>query len=149
MNFWKYRATDFVAPGAGKLQMVYTPADGSAATVMDVYDFQGSGVAMTMYNTDEVSHKCHSKNLIEWLSLQSITGFAHASFKMALSKKMPLVMHISPCYGPGLIRRLPSLCRLRTPSSRNMMVDSRTSSRKSMTCKSPLFSRLRMRQTHF
>jgi len=71
----QYRATDFVAPGAGKLQMVYTPADGSAATVMDVYDFQGSGVAMTMYNTDE-----------------SINGFAHASFKMALSKKMPLFM---------------------------------------------------------
>ncbi|KAF8810291.1 isocitrate dehydrogenase [Phlegmacium glaucopus] len=71
----QYRATDFVAPGAGKLQMVYTPADGSAATVMDVYDFQGSGIAMTMYNTDE-----------------SITGFAHASFKMALAKKMPLFM---------------------------------------------------------
>jgi isocitrate dehydrogenase len=55
VNFKKYRATDFIAPGAGKLQMVYTPADGSAATVMDVYDFQGSGVAMSMYNTDEVS----------------------------------------------------------------------------------------------
>jgi len=34
---------------------VYTPADGSAATVMDVYDFKGPGVAMAMYNTDEVS----------------------------------------------------------------------------------------------
>jgi hypothetical protein len=45
--------------------MVYTPADGSAATVMDVYDFQGSGVAMTMYNTDEVSHLCRHGNLIE------------------------------------------------------------------------------------
>jgi isocitrate dehydrogenase len=41
---------------------------------MDVYDFQGPGVAMAMYNTDE-----------------SITGFAHSSFKMALAKKMPLV----------------------------------------------------------
>lgn len=63
----KYRATDFVAPGAGKLQMVYTPADGSAATVMDVYNFQGSGVAMTMYNTDEVSHilVCHHRSLFE------------------------------------------------------------------------------------
>jgi hypothetical protein len=45
--------------------MVYNPADGSATTVMDVYDFQGSGVAMTMYNTDEVSHKCRHWNLIE------------------------------------------------------------------------------------
>ena len=44
-----------LSPRAGKLQMVYSPTDGSAAAVMDVYDFQGSGVAMTMYNTDEVS----------------------------------------------------------------------------------------------
>jgi len=42
---------------------------------MNVFDFKGPGVAMSMYNTDE-----------------SITGFAHASFKMALSKKMPLFM---------------------------------------------------------
>ncbi|KAK2460036.1 hypothetical protein APHAL10511_007959 [Amanita phalloides] len=71
----QYRATDFVAPGAGKLQMVFTPQGGSQPTVLDVYDFDGKGVAMTMYNTDE-----------------SITGFAHSSFKMALSKKMPLFM---------------------------------------------------------
>ncbi|KAG8887413.1 Isocitrate dehydrogenase [NADP], mitochondrial precursor (Oxalosuccinate decarboxylase) [Tulasnella sp. 403] len=42
---------------------------------MDVYDFKAPGVAMAMYNTDE-----------------SIRGFAHASFKMALSKQMPLFM---------------------------------------------------------
>ncbi|KAJ7221476.1 hypothetical protein GGX14DRAFT_429819 [Mycena pura] len=71
----QYRATDFVSPGPGKLQMIYTPADGSPATTLDVYDFKDKGVAMAMYNTDE-----------------SITGFAHASFKMALQKKMPLFM---------------------------------------------------------
>ncbi|PPQ97276.1 hypothetical protein CVT26_006669 [Gymnopilus dilepis] len=71
----QYRSTDYVAPGPGKLQLIYTPAEGGPATVMDVYDFKGPGVAMAMYNTDE-----------------SITGFAHASFKMALSKKMPLFM---------------------------------------------------------
>ncbi|KAF9269482.1 isocitrate dehydrogenase [Marasmius fiardii PR-910] len=71
----QYRSTDYVAPGPGKLQLVYTPTDGSAATTLDVYDFKGPGVAMSMYNTDE-----------------SITGFAHSSFKMALSKKMPLFM---------------------------------------------------------
>jgi isocitrate dehydrogenase len=42
---------------------------------MEVYDFKGKGVAMSMYNTDE-----------------SIKGFAHASFKMAIQKKMPLFM---------------------------------------------------------
>ncbi|TFK31843.1 hypothetical protein BDQ12DRAFT_693467 [Crucibulum laeve] len=71
----QYRSTDFVAPGPGKLQLVYTPADGSDATTMNVYDFKGPGVAMSMYNTDE-----------------SITGFAHSSFKMAIAKKMPLFM---------------------------------------------------------
>ena len=50
----QYRSTDFVAPGPGKLQLVYTPADGAAPTTLDVYDFQGRGVAMAMYNTDEV-----------------------------------------------------------------------------------------------
>jgi len=71
----QYRSTDFVAPGPGKLQLVYKPADGAEATVMDVYDFKGKGVAMSMYNTDE-----------------SISGFAHSSFRMALSKKMPLFL---------------------------------------------------------
>ena len=50
----QYRSTDFIAPGPGKLQLVYTPKDGSKATTMDVYDFKGAGVAMAMYNTDEV-----------------------------------------------------------------------------------------------
>ncbi|THU91986.1 isocitrate dehydrogenase, partial [Dendrothele bispora CBS 962.96] len=71
----QYRSTDFVAPGSGKLQLVYTPEDGSKPTTLNAYDFQGPGVAMSMYNTDE-----------------SITGFAHSSFKMALSKKMNLFM---------------------------------------------------------
>lgn len=51
---WQYRSTDLVVPGAGKLQLVYSPADGSAPTTLDVYDFKGKGVAMSMYNTDEV-----------------------------------------------------------------------------------------------
>lgn len=42
---------------------------------MNVYDFKAKGVAMSMYNTDE-----------------SIKGFAHASFKMAIQKEMPLFM---------------------------------------------------------
>jgi len=71
----QYRSTDFVAPGPGKLQLVYTPEGGGEKTTMNVYDFKGKGVAMAMYNTDE-----------------SITGFAHASFKMALSKKMVLFL---------------------------------------------------------
>ncbi|KAJ3566792.1 hypothetical protein NP233_g6779 [Leucocoprinus birnbaumii] len=71
----QYRSTDYVVPGPGKLQLVYTPTDGTAPTSLNVYDFKGPGVAMSMYNTDD-----------------SITGFAHSSFKMGLAKKMNLFM---------------------------------------------------------
>ncbi|KIO31652.1 hypothetical protein M407DRAFT_19391 [Tulasnella calospora MUT 4182] len=71
----QYKSTDFIAPGPGKLQLVYTPKDGGQPVTMEVYDFKGQGVAMAMYNTDD-----------------SIRGFAHSSFKMALSKNMPLYM---------------------------------------------------------
>jgi isocitrate dehydrogenase len=73
----QYRAKDAVIPGPGKLEMVYTPTDGSGPQVIEVYNYtqKDGGVAITMYNTAE-----------------SITGFAHASFKMALEKKLPLYM---------------------------------------------------------
>lgn len=55
--------------------MVFTPKGGKPE-VIKVYDFPAEGgVAQTQYNTTE-----------------SISGFAHASFKMALDKKMPLYM---------------------------------------------------------
>lgn len=71
----QYRATDFVAPGAGKFEMIYKPADGGEPVTMEVYEFKGSGVMMGMYNTDE-----------------SIQGFAHASFKYALQRNYPCYM---------------------------------------------------------
>lgn len=71
----QYRAKDIVAPGPGKLSMVYTPAGGQPQEI-EVFEFKnGGGVAQTQYNTDE-----------------SITGFAHASFKLALDKGLPLYM---------------------------------------------------------
>ena len=51
----QYRASDFLAPGPGKLELVYSPADGGAPTRINVYDFKSPGVALAMYNTDEVS----------------------------------------------------------------------------------------------
>ncbi|KAK0555123.1 Isocitrate dehydrogenase [NADP], mitochondrial precursor (Oxalosuccinate decarboxylase) [Tilletia horrida] len=72
----QYRCQNFVAPGKGKFTMTYTPEDGSSPQTWDVFNFpEGGGVAMGMYNTTE-----------------SITGFAHASFKIALEKKMPLYL---------------------------------------------------------
>ena len=42
-------------PGAGQLELVFKPADGGEAVVYDVHNFmKGGGVAMGMYNTDEV-----------------------------------------------------------------------------------------------
>lgn len=70
----QYKAVDFVTKGKGKLTITFTPEGGQPET-HDVYDYQGDGVAMGMYNTDE-----------------SIRGFAHACFNMALSKKWPLYL---------------------------------------------------------
>lgn len=71
----QYRATDTVIKGKGKLTMTFTPEDGSPEQVFEVYNFKGDGVALSMYNTDE-----------------SIKGFAHSCFNMALSKKWPLYL---------------------------------------------------------
>jgi isocitrate dehydrogenase len=71
----QYRAKDLVIEGNGTLKMVFTPEGGEPHEV-EVFQFKnGGGVAQTQYNTDE-----------------SIEGFAHASFKLALSKSLPLYM---------------------------------------------------------
>jgi isocitrate dehydrogenase len=71
----QYRATDFTTKGKGKLTITFTPEDGSEGQSFEVYDFEGDGVAMAMYNTDE-----------------SIFGFARACMNQALSKGWPLYM---------------------------------------------------------
>jgi isocitrate dehydrogenase len=68
----QYRATDFVTKGPGKLTMTFEGADGQKIH-KEVYNFKGDGVALAMYNTDE-----------------SIRGFAHSCFNMAMTKKWPL-----------------------------------------------------------
>lgn len=70
----QYKATDTVIKGKGKLTMTFVPEEGDTQT-WEVYDYQGDGVAMAMYNTDE-----------------SIYGFAHSSFQMGLTKKWPLFL---------------------------------------------------------
>lgn len=71
----QYRATDFVTKGKGKLTITFTPDDGSAPVSHEVYDFEGNGVAMAMYNTDE-----------------SIEGFARSCMNQALEKGWPLYL---------------------------------------------------------
>lgn len=71
----QYRATDFVTKGRGKLTISFTPEDGSAPQSYDVYDFEGDGIAMAMYNNDD-----------------SIRGFARSCMNQAIDKKWPLYL---------------------------------------------------------
>ncbi|KAL8947351.1 MAG: hypothetical protein Q9222_006355 [Ikaeria aurantiellina] len=74
----QYRAKDLVVREAGKLEMVFTPKNGEQQRI-EVFEFADGedigGVAQTQYNTSE-----------------SIRGFAHACFKIALLKSLPLYM---------------------------------------------------------
>lgn len=51
----QYRATDMIIPAAGTVEMVYTPADGSPAVRLEVFDFKEPGMTLSMYNTKQVS----------------------------------------------------------------------------------------------
>ncbi|KAI9010148.1 hypothetical protein DFJ74DRAFT_686166 [Hyaloraphidium curvatum] len=71
----QYRATDFVVNEPGKLDMVFTPANGGEKQVYTVYEYKSPGVAMGMYNLAD-----------------SIAGFAYSCFQVALAKKQPLYL---------------------------------------------------------
>ncbi|XP_044754252.1 isocitrate dehydrogenase [NADP] cytoplasmic [Coccinella septempunctata] len=70
----QYKATDFVVPSAGKLEMIFTPEVGEPIKY-EVNTYKGPGVAMGMFNTDE-----------------SIIAFAHSSFQFALERVYPLYL---------------------------------------------------------
>ena len=71
----QYKATDTVIKGKGKLTMTFTPENGEDAQTWEVFDFQESGVAMSMYNIDS-----------------SIYGFARSCMTRALDKGWPLYL---------------------------------------------------------
>lgn len=71
----QYKATDFLVPSAGKLEMTFTPEDGGEPMKFTVNEFKGAGVAMGMYNTDA-----------------SIRDFAHCCLTYALDRGFPLFM---------------------------------------------------------
>lgn len=71
----QYKATDFRVPGAGRLTVTFTPADGSEPIEHVVYDYPGSGVAQVQYNLDD-----------------SITGFARACFNYGLMRHYPVYL---------------------------------------------------------
>jgi isocitrate dehydrogenase len=67
-----YKAVDFVVPGPGRVEIVYTPAQGEPVK-LPIQNFKGGGVVMGMHNTDA-----------------SIRSFAKACIACALSEKMDL-----------------------------------------------------------
>ena len=71
----QYRAADFSVPGPGKLSLRFQPAGGGGTIEQEVYDFDGPGIALGMYNLDE-----------------SIKGFARASLKYGLELGWPVYM---------------------------------------------------------
>jgi len=71
----QYKATDFVVPEAGTLELRFVPQNGGAPISHIVHQYKGPGVALGMFNTDE-----------------SIIDFAHSSFKYALGRKYPLYL---------------------------------------------------------
>lgn len=70
-----YRAAETKIPGAGKVELIYTPADGGKPMVLEVHDFKGAGVALGMHNTKA-----------------SIEGFARASFNYGLLRNFPVYL---------------------------------------------------------
>jgi isocitrate dehydrogenase len=71
----QYRATDFITKGKGRLTISFTPENGGEVQKYNVHDFDGDGIAMAMFNTDE-----------------SIRGFARSCFNVALDRGWPLYL---------------------------------------------------------
>ena len=70
----QYRATEFVVPGKGTLTVKFEGEDGTVIE-HEVYQFQGPGVSLSMYNVDD-----------------SIRGFARACMNMGLQKGWPVYL---------------------------------------------------------
>ncbi len=71
----QYRATDFVVPGKGNLEIKWTSEDGKEEKKYEVFKFPGPGIALSMYNLDK-----------------SISDFARSCFNYGLIKKWPVYL---------------------------------------------------------
>ena len=68
-----YKNAELRIPGAGKVELVYTPADGGDEQRVLVHEYEGAGVAQGMHNLDA-----------------SIEGFARASLSYALDTRQDI-----------------------------------------------------------
>ena len=69
----QYRATDFLVPGEGKMEVKWTSKDGKNKKEFEVFNFTGPGIALSMYNLDD-----------------SIKNFARACMNYGLERKWPV-----------------------------------------------------------
>ncbi|MFR7477094.1 NADP-dependent isocitrate dehydrogenase, partial [Frisingicoccus sp.] len=67
-----YKGTEMKIPGAGKVELVYTAADGTETREL-VHEFDGPGIVQGVHNVEK-----------------SIRSFAHSCFKYALDTKQDL-----------------------------------------------------------
>lgn len=67
-----YKATEMAIPGAGKVELVYTPATGAPEHSL-IHNFKGPGVVMGIHNTEK-----------------SVRSFARACIRYALDEKIDL-----------------------------------------------------------
>jgi isocitrate dehydrogenase len=71
----QYRATDFLVPGKGKMEIKWTSEDGKDKKEFEVFNFPGPGVAMSMYNLDD-----------------SIRDFARSCMNYGLERNWPVYL---------------------------------------------------------
>jgi len=71
----QYRATDFLVPGKGKMEIKWTSEDGKEKKEFEVFNFPGPGVALSMYNLDD-----------------SIKDFARACMNYGLQRNWPVYL---------------------------------------------------------
>jgi isocitrate dehydrogenase len=71
----QYRATDFLVPGKGKMEVKWTSEDGKEKKEFEVFNFPGPGVAMSMYNLDA-----------------SIKDFARSCMNYGLQRNWPVYL---------------------------------------------------------
>ena len=71
----QYRATDFLVPGKGKMEVKWTSEDGKEKKEFEVFNFPGPGIALSMYNLDE-----------------SIKDFARACMNYGLLRNWPVYL---------------------------------------------------------
>ena len=68
-----YKATEYIVPGEGKAELVFTDKNGTETFRKTIYDFECPGVLQGMYNKET-----------------SIRSFAHSCFKYAIQTKQDL-----------------------------------------------------------